>query len=274
MNRESFRVFDRIRAGDALKEKTAGYLRERIRENSNRSRGGRAGVRAFAAAFSCLAVLLVCGVVSWRLYFSPVAYIDIEINPSIELTVNQLGQVIHAGARNEDGEDILSGTKLSGAGYSEAVGLLLDALAASGYFTKDSLLCITVQADERGREESILSGLQEAVESAERRCRHRIEADVYAVTDEIKHCADENQISPAKYLAIQELLQVEPDADFEECKGHSVHELRQRTRECRRGQEEQEKTESPEESGEREAPGLCEGEEEHGGYHHGHGHSR
>ncbi len=288
MNREAFGVFDRIRADEELKKKTAGYLRARIREGGKRSRSGRTGVRGFAAAFSCLAVLLVCGVVSWRLYFAPAAYIDLDINPSVELTVNRLGRVIHAGARNEAGEDILDAADLLKKDYGKAVERLLDAMAAEGYFTKDSLLCITVQAEEQGREQNMLSGLREAVESAESRCRRNIAADVYAVTDEIKHCADENQISPAKYLAIRELLEVEPDADFEECKGQSVRELKRLAKECRDsrehggtggngypdeppvesgGEETDDTPDSPENSTGNDGCGVCGG---HGGYHHGH----
>ena len=233
MNRDSFKVFDKVCAEAELKKRTADYLNARIKGETKQSpaRRKRAAFRGFAAAFACLAVILVCAGLSRRLYFTPAAYIDIDVNPSIELTVNRMGRVIGSSAHNDDGAELLEETDLSSSGYGEAVERLLGAMAADGYFEKDSQIFITVQADESGWEESILSGLREAVDAVRRECRHNIAADVYAVTDEVKHCADENQISPAKYLAIQELLEVDPEADFEECKGHSVHELQQWTKE-------------------------------------------
>lgn len=228
MENKLFEVFDKIHAEEELKNRTADYLCAEIRRRQRRR------VR-YAAALASLVLFLVCGGLSWKVYFTPVAYIDIDVNPSIELTLNRFGKVIRSNAYNEDGTRLLSGVNLRYADYSEAFERLLTAMNGEGYFAgQDGLLCVTVQTNGKNRENRIQDGLQRVVALISQSQHCDISTEIFSVSEEVKHCADENHISPAKYLAIQELMEVDSEADFEECRERSVHELRQQTQEhCR-----------------------------------------
>ncbi len=223
MSQKAFEVFGKIHAEENLKQKTVSFLQE---EAAGRMRRRYRAVRA-ASCCLLLALLFFCGGVFYRLYFTPVAYIDFDVNPSIEFCVNRFGRVIASHAYNDDGKEILEYVNVSHVNYAEAAKRLLDAMEQEGYFRPDTLLSVTVQTGESGREGSMLKSLQEIVAQESAGGVYDIPAEIYAVTEEVKHCAKEHQVSPAKYLAIEGLIEVDPEVDFETCKGHSVHELRE-----------------------------------------------
>lgn len=228
MENRLFKIFDKIHAEEELKSRTTEYLFAQIGRRRHRR-------MKYAVALASLMLCLVCGGLSWKVYFTPDAYIDIDVNPSIGLTLNRFGKVISSKAYNEDGTRLLSGVNLQHADYSEAFETLLVAMNGEGYFAgQDGLLCVTVQTNGKSREERIQDGLQRVVALISQSQHCDISTDIFSVSEEVKHWAEENHISPAKYLAIQDLMKVDSEADFEECRDRSVHELRQQTEEhCR-----------------------------------------
>lgn len=265
LNREAFGVFGKIRAEEDLKQKTASYLHREMEKRAKKKR-----TRALRVAICCVsfALLFLCGGVFLRTYFTPVAYIDFDVNPSVELRVNRFGRVIASHAYNDDGKELLEEIHVSYLTYDEAAKRLLGAMGAEGYFRQDALLCVTVQTNEQEREGGMLERLKEIVAQGGAGQGYDIFADIYAVTEEVKHCASEHQVSPAKYLAIEELIEVDPEADFETCRGHSVHEIRQMIRQRCGGGEHEEGHSGEEHSGE------GHNGEEHGGEGHGASHGR
>lgn len=228
LNREAFGVFGKIHAEEDLKQKTASYLHKEMEKRARRRK-----LRAFRIAICCMCAVLLtaCGGIFLGAYFTPVAYIDFDVNPSVEFRVNRFGRVIASRAYNDDGQELLGEINVSNLSYDEAAKRLLGAMDAEGYFGQDALLCVTVQTKEQDREGGMLARLREIVAQGGAGEGYGIFADIYAVTEEVKHCASEHQVSPAKYLAIEELIAVDPEADFETCRGHSVHEIRQMTQE-------------------------------------------
>ena len=228
LDKITFKVFGRIHAEDTLKQKTTQYLYSEIRKRQVKSHNKKLG---YLVAWASIFALLLCGGLTGKMYFTPTAYSDIDVNPSIALTVNPFGRVIRYGAYNDDGTSILNRTDISYIDYRKALELLLSAMEADGYFAQDYQLYVTVQAGENQRESSILSDLEQTIQRTCESHHYNLSAHVYAVTEEIKHCAADYQISPATYLAIQELMEIDSKTTFEECLGHSLHELHQQINE-------------------------------------------
>lgn len=221
-------LFDKIHTEDTLKTETTNYLYAEIRKRRGAARTGYWRLTAVCASF---VMLLFCGGISYRAYFMPVTYIDMDVNPSVELTVNRLGTVIGYQAYNDDGTKILNTVEVDRIDYQQAVEKLIDAMGAEGYFEKESFLSVTVQTQEESKKDSILRSLQETIDAAGKKYRNGITSDVYAVTEEVKYSATAHHVSPAKYLLIQELAGLDENVSFEECRSHSVYELRQQVRE-------------------------------------------
>jgi len=66
------------------------------------------------------------------------AYVSIDIKPSVELTVSDRYNVMDAQALNSDGKKVLNGLDLKGAKYTEAVNVIKEKSSQMGYFGKHS----------------------------------------------------------------------------------------------------------------------------------------
>jgi len=60
------------------------------------------------------AAVVALGTVSAFAYFTPVSYVSLDINPSIEYSVNMFDRVIDATGVNDDGTELLDGVDLTG----------------------------------------------------------------------------------------------------------------------------------------------------------------
>jgi hypothetical protein len=121
--------------------------------------------------------------------------------------------------------------------------MLLDAMEQEGYFSENGQMSLTVQTGNGDKEDELLANLQKTIVDSEENHHSSIEADVFAVSAEVKECADQEAISPAKYLAIQELMEVDENASFESCRDHSISELQELKEEHCNSHDTEEKTE-------------------------------
>ncbi len=149
------RSFDRIQAQEALTASTAQYLKT-YRE---RGRSRPSGVRPALAA-ACAMLLLCAGLVGFQLFLVPVSYVSIDVNPSVELSLNRLDRVVAATAYNEEAEALLAGLSLSGRPYTQAIDALLESEAAEGYLEGPSGLTFTVASGSEEKDAALLRGIE------------------------------------------------------------------------------------------------------------------
>ena len=93
-------AFDAVHAGEDLKDMTRQFV---LKELQRKQKKPRPKIwRMACAAAACLVVCLALAG-GYRLYFSPTSIISIDINPSIELSVNRFDKVVAVEGLNEDG---------------------------------------------------------------------------------------------------------------------------------------------------------------------------
>jgi hypothetical protein len=221
-------AFDAVRASDRLKADTLEYV---LREAQKRDRGKpsrRAKMRFVFASAAC-ALLLFSGAISYHSYFTATAFLDFDINPSIELSVNRFGRVIEARAYNDDGEKILAERSLKHKTYRGAAQLIVDAAVAGGYLQNEALLSVTVQTNDAERESRMLASVEAGVALAVSGHHITPRTEVFSVSADVRNEAHEQDISPAKYLAILELRAFDPAATAESCRDRSIGEIRELT---------------------------------------------
>lgn len=225
MNKRIYDIFNQIHTEEHLKQKTAFFLYNEIQKSKDIRKISRLKHAYILTAIAFLLVMI--SGVSYKLYFTPSAYIDVDVNPSVELTINRFGRVIAASPYNSEGDGILKIISIRNTAYTEAVKELLETMEAQGFWDQDGLLSLTVQTISSDSERDMLNALNTTVNSVLQRHHSNMEADIFPVTEEVKNCAHEKNVSPAKYLAIIELQQADPSASFESCKGHGISEIRQ-----------------------------------------------
>lgn len=217
-------AFDKIHAEDALKQKTADFLHERIRQPNDKRKTPRLRLAAVCVSF---ALLFIIGELSCNLYFTPSTYVDIDVNPSIELVVNRFGKVIEVSPYNDDGAALLKDVNVRHMNYDNAVDTLIGAMVSNGCLKQDGRLSVSIQTNDGDRESSILGSLQSTISNSLQEHHTNAITDVFSVSEEVKTHAHENHVTPAMYLAISELQQLDPTANFKDCRDHTLSEINQ-----------------------------------------------
>ena len=188
MEHEIVRAFQTVRAEESLKADTL----ERVLEAAARRRRRRR-LGALAAACCCLA-LVVLGAV----YRTPTSVISIDVNPSLELTVNRFDRVIAVSGYQEDGEALAASLRLLHLSYAQAVDRVVESPAVAACLERGEWLSISVvelDADQGAEILRYISACTAGTENAS--CRAVDQASVA--------CAHDLGLSYGKYQTYVEI---------------------------------------------------------------------
>lgn len=210
-------AFSGLEAPERLKRTTKAVLRKKTFDYGRQIDRLRARRRRLAGCLASL-VLIAAGLGAW---FTPATSIAVDINPSLELTVNVFDRVIALEGRNSDGEVLAGELDLAGKPYDEAMQRLLLSHGLAPYLEKGSTITITLAG----------SG-DHAV-----RMLSRVVCRAYAVAEEenVVYCqvswdtvkaAKEAGLCIPRYLAWQELKKENPNITAEDVKDLPIEQIR------------------------------------------------
>lgn len=174
--------------------------------------------RAAIALAACLAFAAV-GVGGYAWAQAPCAYVAIDVNPSIELGINRLGNVASVRAYNEDGERLLQALDLDGLAFADAMAALEERLR--GYLDDGATVEMTVVCDNERRAaelEQVGVGCLSASGSGSVHCSH--------ASSEEHHAAESAGMGLGKYRLYLELVDAGVDISPEEASAMTMRELR------------------------------------------------
>lgn len=174
--------------------------------------------RAAIALAACLALAAV-GVGGYAWAQAPCAYVAIDVNPSIELGINRLGNVASVRAYNEDGERLLQALDLDGLAYADAMAALEERLR--GYLDDGATVEMTVVCDDERQAaelEQVGVGCLSASGSGSVHCSH--------ASSEEHHAAESAGMGLGKYRLYLELIDAGVDISPEEASAMTMRELR------------------------------------------------
>lgn len=174
--------------------------------------------RAAIALAACLALAAV-GVGGYAWAQAPCAYVAVDVNPSIELGINRLGNVASVRAYNEDGERLLQALDLDGLAYADAMAALEERLR--GYLDDGATVEMTVVCDDERQAaelEQVGVGCLSASGSGSVHCSH--------ASSEEHHAAESAGMGLGKYRLYLELVDAGVDISPEEASAMTMRELR------------------------------------------------
>lgn len=186
-------------------------------KRSARRRPRRA--KALLAAAACL-VTAAIGFGGYQFYEQPVAYVGIDVNPSVELSVNRFDRVVGARAVNEDGAVVLAEVNLAGCTYDQALCRLMDSPALSTYLAEDAVVEISVTSDDQRVSDQLMRTSDDAL------AQHRCHGSASRADEGTRQAAAAAGMGTARYQAACELMALDPDATLEGCASLSMRELR------------------------------------------------
>lgn len=209
-------VFDKVHAEDELINHTKEYLTEKT--DGYRKRGLFA-YRQLAAAAACFMLLLVVGWKGYLAYFTTAYAISVDVNPSIELGINQFDRVVSVEAFNEDGAAVMSSLDINYMNYKEALKWILADKSMGQYLTDDQMVVVTVFGENEDKSNEMLANVTDCTKSyANVRCS--------SCNSEEAAAARDAGISFGKYKAFLELQALDPDMTVEDIQGLTMRQIR------------------------------------------------
>ena len=189
-----------------------------------------AWLRPLIAAAACLCLLLGggFGLKSYRVNHMVDATVSLDVNPSVELQVNQKERVLNVKALNEDGRIIVGDMDLSGSSLDVAVNALIGSMLQNGYLNElaNSIL-ISVDNDDPVRGADLQARLSAEVDRLLQ--TDSFSASVLSQTvvrsSELQQMAEQYGITLGKAQLIQDILSRSTLHTFDELAPLSINEL-------------------------------------------------
>lgn len=175
------------------------------------TKGGR-----IAAIAACLALVacLIGGAVD---FLRPVAYVGIDVNPSVELTLNRFDIVVGTHALNDDGQRALDEAPCMWRPFDDAARDLDGAMRAIA--GEGAVVEVSIDCDNEGRYAALAAQSNNCFG-----CNG--EAHCNRTSAEERQAAHDSGMGVAKYRAYQALQEAGVDISAEKCASMSMRQLR------------------------------------------------
>lgn len=207
-----------------------------IFQESDIIRYNRKNVKYFMVAASILLVFLIS--VSYFHYTVnfAYAYVDVDINPSLELVINKQERVLKTIPLNEDARPLLKGLKLNGMPVQEAFSVIIIKSKEQGYLdlknVNDILISAALNIDNKDygfikdeaqkKLDRITESLSEVVE------KHgglKDKTIILKITPEDRKLSLENRISMGRYFIYTKMKEKGIDITIEEARNSRVSDI-------------------------------------------------
>lgn len=207
-----------LRDGTAVLMNGSGEIRAlparpewRVGDTVEIRRRGRPGRWAALAA----ALLLVIGGGAFgTAYFTAYSLVSLDVNPSVELTLNRFDRVIAATARNDEGAELLSLSDVENLTAEQALETLLGGDCLADYLDGGAYVTLTVQSGSGDREQALLALMDRTVEAEICVNYQNARVDCIPVDETVVAAAHACGVTAGKYLALLELRAADPEADI------------------------------------------------------------
>ena len=212
MNNTFQKLFGPIQAEEELKNRTKAFL---IKKTHNYKKKRKYHI--YATVCACTLLMLFGG--HW-LYFIPTTEISIDINPSIELSINRFDRVISVDGSNEDGKKLSNAFDLKYKDYTEAMEQILQHESIAALLSGGEVMTITVVGSDERQSTKILSGVETCT-------ANQSNAYCYSALPEEVATAHEMGLSCGKYRAFLELQLLDPTVTAQTVQNMTMREIRE-----------------------------------------------
>ena len=182
---------------------------------------------------ACLAVMLLGGGLFYQRANAVASVVSLDVNPSIELKVNQSEKILACTPLNEDAKAILAdmsnGADLKGAKLDVAVNAIVGSLVRNGYLDSiSSAIMISVEDKDTARAEKLQRELTSAVDGVLQTSEAKAAVLTQTLTQDAarEQQARENNISTGKAALVNRVLAINPSLKFDALAKLSVEELK------------------------------------------------
>ena len=207
---------------DSALEKCGGVSqREKIRKRQPR-------VWQICAAAAAVLVLIIGGAFFISNPNAVDSVIGLDVNPSLEISINKNERVLSVTAVNDDALNILDGMDLAGTDLKVAVNALIGSMYTNGYISENqNSVLVSVKSGSQERGEALKQELLAYVESAlkDKQVEGAVVSLNIAQSDTLGQLAQSWGVSQGKATLIEAILAADPSQNAEELAKLSINEL-------------------------------------------------
>lgn len=178
----------------------------------------------------CAACACLCLVVFGWMFRNNQAesYIELDINPSLEIAVNKKNQVLKLEAMNSDAKKVIDNIKWKRKDVDIVVDNILDEMLNEGYFKDaENMILLSVENKNSKKAEELMDHLEQKIQA------FLNSKDVYPTiirqmirgNEEERNMAKAYNMSMGKLYLIKEIMKLSDDLSFEELADRSIKEL-------------------------------------------------
>lgn len=231
MNTPFKSALDKVQAEEELVTKTEAYLRNTLYKSEQKSKrfDMRSGYNMRKIVLAACSLVLVCGfsVGAYAFYKTPVKYLSLDINPSVELGVNAANQVVSATPYNEDGKTIMDGEVVENQSVENAVKTLVQSAADHGFVAEDGSTIVSVTSETNNDQDA--AKLEEDAEKGVNDALNQSDVTAVVYKDNValarRDEARKLGITPGKLNLIQKLQALDPTITVDQYKDAKVTEI-------------------------------------------------
>ncbi len=228
---------DRVHADGELKTHTKETVMEVLSSTAPQAAGGRrrkySKVKRMGVAIAAAAACMVVAAAGYAYYETPVDYVSLDINPSVELGVNAFDKVVRAEGINQDGVDLIGNLNLHNMSVQDAVRMLVSQACTQGYIAPDGSSVIALTGQSAVAEQALeLSEQSEQGAQAALQEQNAV-AVLYGDTTDlaIRHAAQQMGVSTGKYKLMMALSAMDPSLEIGQFKNATVSQIMLRSAE-------------------------------------------
>ncbi len=221
-----------ITAEDQLKEHTKNFVKTALtndtkQKNNVTSLPRKPSTKKVLAMMASAAACLLLLVGSYLYYNTPVNYVSIDINPSIELGINSFDVVVCAESFNEDGALLLSNCAVTRKPASEAISNVISEAVRQGFIIDDgsTIIALTAESNNVDDAASLQQSGKSDISSALSACG--TSAIVYSDASglQLRTAAKETGLSPGKYRLISILQALDSSITYDQFRNTRITDI-------------------------------------------------
>lgn len=177
------------------------------------------------AAIAAAVILFLIGGYGIYGYCTPYGYVNIDINPSVEISYNLFNKVLKITGLNEEGSLIIE--KIDGYKFKsldKVINKVVDSAVKGNYIKEEEENVVLLTFTEKGKEIDE-NRVYEVVNEHIKETKNKVQIIVLESNDEVYQLAKKDKISPGKLMLINEALEVSEDKNIEDMIGRPVKEI-------------------------------------------------
>ncbi|MDO5551887.1 MAG: hypothetical protein Q4F76_12005, partial [Lachnospiraceae bacterium] len=163
------------------------------------------------AAAACICLMTVGGGYYHYEYLQVASQVEIDVNPSLKLSLNRKERVLQAEALNADAAELVNISSLKGQTVDQAVDQVVDSLVEKGYLQKGEtkhavLVSVSGKNEEKARQlkDFVAANVEQTL--SEKEVQAVVYDQVIQVTKELEELAEAYQVSAGKAEFVGQLV--------------------------------------------------------------------